>query len=381
MVVVAAVLLLNTSCAVWAGPGPKPDCAPVVFTKAQIATCGGLLEQLQAPATFIKEGQIRLDRYETVVSKWIKNHCYRSPGWVPDKNARDTGPFVAQAVDGQLESLGSMSTHAVARIWYSASMHEWLKANRPADEAQAPGYPDYPAGSVEPIPKGAIMVKEMWKPPASRYVGEDFDCKSPLDSDGSGAVIFVRDDESFSSGWFAGWYGRGWEPSWPPPPDSPSNSFATMGQGGAQYCINCHASTAPGNTFASMKNIIGEGATFLTQLLAGTMPEDARHALVSLPPDRLQRLGEPLYSYDPAFLATFPSITRAPTWQSIQEPPLDDAVADLRQRAGSRSARNARHAARPVLHLQPVCRLPSGRRHRAPVRHADLESAPGWGLR
>lgn len=305
-------------------PCDSATCEPLTATQPPHQSCDELLAKVKEPARFIANGQIHLGAYEELVAAWLKNLCYRSVGeggkytWERDANARDTGPYLAQTVNGQLEPLSpSKMTHAVARIWYSDDMIAWMRTYRPADC----GGPEAPEKcrelGAEPPPNGAIVVKEMWKPPVSRYLGDCFDCKSPFASDGSGAVIFVRDDASFSSGWFTGWYGPGWQNDWPP---GPGNSFPAMGQGGAQYCINCHASTEPGNTFVSMKNLATGTGGFLSQLIADAAPPESRHAVVALPQDRLVRLGEPLYHYDGQFTELF-DLPAAPDWQGVAEMP------------------------------------------------------------
>lgn len=96
--------------------------------------------------------------------------------------------------------------------------------------------------------------------PASPYAGQCFDCMPP---GSSGAVIFIRDNQSFSTGWFTGWRGAGGRIDWPA---APSNPLTSMGDGGQGFCLNCHGSTTPGSTFASMNKIDGHPATFLTQM-------------------------------------------------------------------------------------------------------------------
>ena len=112
------------------------------------------------------------------------------------------------------------------------------------------------------IPNGAMMVKEMWTPPLARWAGTCWDCVKP---DGSGAVFWIRDDQTFSTGWFGSWYGPGWAPAWPA---AASNPLTGSGEGASQFCSNCHAATVSGNTFVSMRNYDGKNVHhFLTQLV------------------------------------------------------------------------------------------------------------------
>ncbi|MCB1600535.1 MAG: hypothetical protein KDI66_11025 [Xanthomonadales bacterium] len=241
-----------------------PSCAaaqscPLIgpATPADRAQCLKWQTELERPARFVSGGQIQLDRFEKLVGDWMGGYCYRliSDGrydWPHDATARDTGPFVSTFANGKFSGK-SLSSHVVARVWYSPAMRDWMAVNRPANEEDAPADP--PA-----IPEGAIMVKEMWPAPASLYRGECFDCKAP---GSSGAVIFIRDSKSFSTGWFTGWYGKGAVIDWPA---GKANGLTSMGDGGQGFCLNCHGSTTPGSTFASMNNIDGHPATFVTQL-------------------------------------------------------------------------------------------------------------------
>lgn len=260
------------------------------------ARCAELEATLRKPAAFVAAGQIQLDTYEAIVAEWMGGYCYRvlqgdAYAWPYDRTARDTGPFFAQVIDGQIVPK-AQTTHVVARVWYSPDMHAWMQKNRPANEADAPADP-------EPIPAGAIVVKEMWPSPAAQYAGDCFDCMKP----GSGAVIFVRDADAFSAGWFVGWWGDGYTPSWPP---AASNPLTGMGDGGQQFCSNCHASTTPGNTFVSMNNLDGHPATFLTQSVEATArAPTARHVDNAIPPPQLDRLDEPLPGPSAGFARTY----------------------------------------------------------------------------
>jgi len=282
---------------------PPPSCAIAARCEPVLAKdparCATLEAQLRSPKEFIANGQIRLDGYEKIAAEWMGGYCYRTLAngaytWPHDPTARDTGPFFAQVIDGKIVPK-AQTTHVVARVWYSADMHAWMVKNRPADESKAPANPD-------PIPSGAIVVKEMWPAPAAQYAGNCFDCMKP----GSGAVFFVRDAASFSAGWFTGWWGEsGYRPDWPP---ADSNPLTSMGDGGQQFCSNCHAATHPGNTFVSMNNIEGTPATFLTQsvLPGGSTPAPpARHLDNAIPPTTLERIDEPLAAPSPAFARTY----------------------------------------------------------------------------
>jgi hypothetical protein len=271
---------------------------------ADPARCAALEAKLRRPNAYIANGQIDLDAYEKIAAAWMGGYCYRALkgdayAWPHDPVPRDTGPFFAQIIDGKVVPK-AQTTHVVARVWYSPDMHAWMMKNRPADESKAPANPD-------PIPTGAIVVKEMWPSPFAQYADTCFDCIKP----GSGAVFFVRDEASFSAGWFTGWWGDGYKPDWPP---ASSNPLTSMGDGGQQFCSNCHASTHPGNTFVSMNNLEGEPATFLTQWVPpGNAPEPAppaRHVDNAIASATLERIDDPLPAPDSGFARTYVDLSR-----------------------------------------------------------------------
>lgn len=281
-----------------------------MVTPSDPARCAVLEKQLIRPADFVAGGQIRLDRYGPIVSEWMAGYCYRraSDGrydWAHDATARDTGPFITSFVD-QKFSAKTFSTHQVARVWYSPLMYQWVAQNRPKVPADAPLNPPL-------IPDGAIMVKEMWPSPMAAYGAECFDCKAPS---ANGAVFFIRDSKSFSTGWFAGYWGNGAQLDWPA---APSNPLTAMGDGGQGFCLNCHGSTQPGNTFASMNNISGHPATFLTQLppASPAITTPSRHQMLATPAKRLQPLDQALSVPSASFLQTF----GAPGDDTIAPPP------------------------------------------------------------
>ena len=231
------------------------------------------------------------------MAEFMEKLCYRA--WPHDATARDTGPYTATLVNGQLKSQ-AYNQHAVSRVWYSPPMFTWMEKNRPEDETKAPLNP--PA-----IPNGAMMVKEMWTPPLERWAGTCWDCVKP---DGSGAVFWIRDDQTFSTGWFGILYGPGWGPAWPA---VASNPLTGSGEGVSQFCSNCHAATVSGNTFVSMRNYEGKNVhRFLTQLVPNVAAATPHHELVALPANRVGRLGQALYDYDETFVQTFKSTLATP---------------------------------------------------------------------
>lgn len=306
-IILTAVSILGSAGV--AASTPAPSCATAQACARVTATdperCQQLEAQIRNPAAFVANGQIRLDRYEPLVAEWMGKFCYRRTdgdryAWPHDATARDTGPFITQFDKSQNAFVAKgLNTHVVARVWYSPEMHAWMHVNRPADESTAPKNPP-------PIPDGAIMVKEMWPPPRALYNGECFDCKAPGTS---GAVFFIRDSRSFATGWFTGWWGEGGRIDWPA---ASSNPLTSMGDGGQGFCMNCHGSTTPGSTFASMNNIDGEPATFVTQLppmstqaKPGIDDDGNHHQDNAIPAPTLVPVDAALPIPDPGFIAAF----------------------------------------------------------------------------
>ena len=79
-----------------------------------------------------------------------------------DKRIRDAGPWIGTFRDGKWSGK-YFGTHVPVLIWYSPEMHEWLKANRPR----------WPSRLDRPVPDGAMMIKEMYSPPAAACAGAD----------------------------------------------------------------------------------------------------------------------------------------------------------------------------------------------------------------
>jgi hypothetical protein len=284
---------------------PCPAAQPEPLLPADLALCRSLDAVVRAPAA------LPLDVYETRLGDYLRNFCHRdaAAGWRRDKGVRDTGPYTASLQDGAW--VGSYhGTHAPVVIWYSPEMAAWLVRNR---GDAAPAVP-------EPIPAGAMIIKEMYPVPAAACAGTEPDRLLPT----SGAAVMVRAPEASHDGWFWGWFGwSGWDPDWPP--DS-ANRYPYMGFG--QYCVNCHASAKDNLTFASPRNIEGEPGqplVFLSQhwFVTASAPPP-HHRLVALPEDDPARLGQPLVRYDPAFLNAFGEVPlAAPGWDEVPGMPSE----------------------------------------------------------
>jgi mono/diheme cytochrome c family protein len=222
------------------------------------------------PAGLVLPSKLPLNDYERVLYDFLFTRKYQQLGWAVDKSVRDTGPFL---------NLKSYGTHPAVRIYYSPEIITWLVNGRvgaPAD--------------------GAMIIKEMFAPPAIQY--EELKKNPAFANDPQGYeralnrllsawTVMVKDSSVSKDGWF--WAGPGapvldkspgksWEEkikeaveaaldsyaydSTKTPPFTPPNSSASSGT-----CLRCHGSAEKEVTFTATENIAGfQGApiTFRT---------------------------------------------------------------------------------------------------------------------
>lgn len=289
--------------------GAAADCRaerPEPLLPTDTDVCRELDAVVRAPSA------LPLDEYQLALDRYLRAWCHRdrAAGWVSDKRVRDVGPYTAVLADGAWQ--GSYhGTHAPVVIWYSPEMAGWVRRNRaPEDEGDGP--------DAEPVPAGAILIKEMFQAPAAACAPVAPERLLPT----SGAAVMVRDPDGSRDGWFWGsfaWPGSDWTwtPDWPASNDD--NRLAYMGFG--QYCMNCHASARDNLTFSSTRNMMGEPGrplVFLSQDEGRTAPAPEHHMSVVLPGDDAQRLGQPHVRYPAAFLAAFPPVDgAAPGWNDV----------------------------------------------------------------
>lgn len=166
--------------------------------------------------------------YEVLLYQFVSARKYVDLGWRRDKRMRDTGPYLNGTYFG---------THPAVRIYYSPDMIEWLAA-----------------GGVGEIPQGAMIIKEMFPPPAVRYGGRDDEIIPEQ------WTIMVRDTAVAEDGWFWSYYSSnttGSQPPTPQQPDSDDFPFNYPDSGFGLYCVRCHGSAEKSLTFAALANIEG----------------------------------------------------------------------------------------------------------------------------
>ena len=128
-----------------------------------------------APAPLPLPSAMTLDQYEPLIFDFLENKQYQELGWAYDKRVRDTGPYINGV---------SYGTHPAVRIFYSPEVYDWLKNGREGD-----------------VPDGAMIIKEMFPPPAARYAGLDDD---GVNEQHSMWTYMVRDRSGSKDGWFWG---------------------------------------------------------------------------------------------------------------------------------------------------------------------------------
>lgn len=161
--------------------------------------------------------------YQKLLYPFLASREYIRLGWARDKRVRDTGPFIEGKYYG---------THNAVRIFYSPEVIEWMTGGRKGR-----------------IPDGAMIIKEMFNPPAARW---DSTTGAKLDSSVSGWAVMVRDSIGSKDGWYWSYYGPGQAIDNPAkyPYDYPNSDFG-------EYCVRCHASAQSEFTFSALKNIEG----------------------------------------------------------------------------------------------------------------------------
>ncbi len=196
---------------------------------------------------------LSLDEYEELMFRFLRSGAYKTLRWKKDKSIRDTGPWLNNSYYG---------THPAVRIYYSPGVMRWLRGGR--------------KGS---IPQNAMIIKEMYNPPAARYFKDaaiTFREKDLLQdsvtSNFSGWVIMVKDTTLAVDGWFwGGLYSEDQEV------DNDPFNYPNFGFG--QYCVRCHASAEDELTFSTLNNIEGFAGNPLVYKNDGSWLDIDREAL------------------------------------------------------------------------------------------------------
>lgn len=219
--------------------GFRPGDAVAAGQEANV--CREAADTLPPPSSML------LRDYERILYRWLFCRHYAKSGWPRDKAVRDTGPFIGGMNYG---------THPAVKIYYSPKVMAWLKESR--------------KGS---IPDGAIIVKEMYSPPAAIY-GEMYRGLQRQNGDDQSKTqkafdkllkplltawtVMVRDKNGSKDGWF--WANPGNADSLQAMYDANLTAnykkpvAAMFGEYG---CLRCHSSAETNFTFSALGNIAG----------------------------------------------------------------------------------------------------------------------------
>lgn len=167
--------------------------------------------------------------YQKRLYEFLKNYEYRPLKWCVDKTVnnnpvRETGAYIKNVYYG---------THPAVRVYYSPGFMHWLAGGDRSKQ----------------IKDGAIIVKEMYPPPAERYKGMTV---QELRKHLMGWTVMVREKGGAHDGWYWASLFKGHMK-----PDSDAFPFKPKESGFGQYCLRCHASARDHSTFSGLRNVKG----------------------------------------------------------------------------------------------------------------------------
>ena len=169
------------------------------------------------------------DDFQKTLYQYLGSFRYRELGWKRDKTIRDTGAWLNGRYSG---------THPAVRLYYSPEVMDWLVNGRKGE-----------------LPDGAVIIKEMYEPPAARYEGVA-DATRPHQW-----TVMIKDRGGHTpDGWYWSYYDsnpQGQEPPIPQPMDNDLFPFAYPNSDFGIYCVRCHVSAAGEMTFSDLANIEG----------------------------------------------------------------------------------------------------------------------------
>jgi hypothetical protein len=220
--------------------------------------------------------------------------------WCRDKGVRDTGPYINNTNYG---------THQAVKIYYSPKMMDWLTGDR-----------------TRPIPDGAWIIKEQYKPPAARYENMTEAQLAAAFAEAKDWAIMIKDTAGAKDGWYWGEFYTGMTF------DETAYPFNYQNAGFGQYCLRCHASAEKESTFSALNNIEGFGGQPLTfrvdnswrDLSPNEKPFEYTHRKPRQPV-----ITKPPVDASAEFLNIFKAIERVPFQDVAKMPPetLDRVVA------------------------------------------------------
>jgi len=177
---------------------------------------------------------------------FLESGEYAKLKWCEDKRVRDTGPYINKT---------SYGVHPSVKIYYSPGVINWLVGGRLGN-----------------IPDGAMIVKEMYDPPAARWEGQTL---KPVSW-----TVMIKDSKGSKDGWY---WGGLWtsNPPMPKPSDSFQPPFNVLNEGFSLACIHCHSSAEKEMTFATLNNIKGFRGNPITYFVDDTWRPSAAEATLA----------------------------------------------------------------------------------------------------
>ena len=198
-----------------------------------LSGCGQ--KEFVTPSTSHESTQLPLpsdlsrEEFQATLYDYLSSFRYRELGWKRDKTIRDTGAWLNGRYSG---------THPAVRLYYSPEVIDWLVNGREGE-----------------LPDGAVIIKEMYEPPAARYEGVA-DATRPHQW-----TVMIKDRGGHTpDGWYWSYYDsnpEGREPPVPLPIDNDKFPFAYPNSDFGLYCVRCHVSAASEMTFSDLANIEG----------------------------------------------------------------------------------------------------------------------------
>jgi hypothetical protein len=230
------------------------------MNQANIACNNGIENPVTVPEI------LYLRDFERELYTFILNREYATKlGWCVDKRVRDTGPFINYTYYG---------IHPAVRIYYSPRMMYWLTGDPSFwEEGRKKGLAPNQEPRIGAVPAGAMIVKEMFTPPADIYqeiqsilqANSNKDCnKEELYEELIGKLIeswtiMIKTENHSKDDWF--WAQPG------APKEGQSIKDAVNSQlddyshilyaGFGAPCLRCHASAKEESTFSDLRNIKG----------------------------------------------------------------------------------------------------------------------------
>lgn len=211
-----------------------------------------------------------LQDYEKELFNFILKRKYDTEkNWCVDKRVRDTGPFSKGVYYG---------VHPAVRMYYSPRMMYWLTGNPDYwQEGKKSGQAKLKNPRTGEVPNGAMIVKEMYSPPADIYLelekilqeNSDKTCQQEAEAIYenllgkliSSWTVMVKADSNSKDGWF--WANPGaLKPG-------EMDTIAAINQQlddyshplyssfGQPTCLRCHASAEENFTFSTLNNVEG----------------------------------------------------------------------------------------------------------------------------